>query len=68
MSEIGAAEAFAGRAAGDRGVDPRQVSLARRAAALGDAVGHFADAGVELGGHGNLASSRAGGPVSLSLA
>ncbi len=66
MGEIGAAEAFASRAVGDRGVDPREVSLARRAAALGDAVGHFADAGVELGRHAeSCLLDPAGGPVSL---
>ena len=57
MGEIGAAEAFAGRLVGDGGVDPREVSLARRAAALDDAFGHLADACIELCRHARIASS-----------
>ena len=57
MGEIGAAEAFAGRLVGDRRVDPREVNLARRAAALGDAFGHLADACIEPGRHARIASS-----------
>src|SRR5579863_7244731 len=48
MREIGAAEPFAGGPVGHGGVDPGEVSLTRRAAALGNAFGHFADACIEF--------------------
>jgi hypothetical protein len=56
MGEIGATEALASRALGDCGVDPRKVTLTGPAAPLNDAVGHLANAGIELGGHASLAS------------
>src|SRR6202035_5926824 len=51
-----ATEALARRPLGDRGIDPPQVSLTGPAAPFDDAVGHFANAGVELGRHANRAS------------
>ena len=54
VGEVGAAERLRGGRLGGRGVDPRQIGLALPAASLGDAVCHFADAGVELGRHASL--------------
>jgi len=54
VGEISATEALASWTLGDRGVDPRKVGLARWAAPFDDAVGHFADASIELGRHAIL--------------
>ena len=64
VGEIGAAKSLASRAVGDRGVDSGKVGLARRAAPLGDAICHFADAVIELGRHLSL-HDRPGGRSSL---
>ena len=44
VGEIGAAEPLARRSLGGGGFDALEISLAGRAAALDDALGHFADA------------------------
>ncbi len=68
MGEIGAAEFLARRALGDGVVDALEIARARRAAALGDALGDFADAGVKGGGHGlAFPGARALGGVLLRL-
>jgi hypothetical protein len=56
MGEIGATEAFARRPLSDGGIDPPKVGLTGSAAPLDDAVGHFANASIELGRHANRAS------------
>ena len=52
MGEIGAAELLARRPLRNRVVDAVEIAPARVAAALGDAFGDFADAGVKGSGHG----------------